>query len=134
MKFTHHTTDPFVLDRNRQYEQAVEENYTHVKPDGLWLSVDGDWERYCSEDACVDDSEGNHYRHHTFTHETSFSLDLETVLLVTSSNEMRGFGEIFRDRSYRGRGGVDWARVASQYKGILIAPYLWEMRLDIVEG
>jgi len=48
MKLTHHTSKPFKLDRSVKYSIYSE---APGKPNGLWVSVDNDWKRWCiSED------------------------------------------------------------------------------------
>lgn len=117
MRFTHHARRAnWTLDRTRKYEQPTK----GYKPNGLWLSVDGDWERWCRED-------GGHMflGEHTF----EFTVDEGCVLWLKSGEDIDRFTD-----EYSASGddyGVDWDRLQWDHGGIVIAPYQWSRRLSV---
>jgi hypothetical protein len=54
------------------------------------------------------------------------------VLLIKNSEEMYQFHEKYKGDVYPGFPMVmiDWSKVAKDFDGIVITPYLWERRLD----
>ena len=114
MKLTHHpqrTADPWTFDPTRAYPPE----HPTMKPNGLWLSADGDWERWCrDEDFGVDtfDQPGAEF--------TLVSPD--KVLILASVGDIDRFHDDFIAQfadQYR----IDWAQLADKWSGILIAPY-----------
>lgn len=96
-----------------------------MKPAGLWLSVGGAWPEWCKAE--------------------SFALDrfkyVTRIELISGANVLwlRGEGDIitfhheFADKDATPSYLADyirWDRVAEQYDGIVIAPYVWSCRLD----
>lgn len=98
------------------------------KPRGLWVSVEGkaDWAEWCRA-------------------ENFGCLDCATeVVLAPEANVLRLKGADDLDRFHascsvvRYRYGedlgdlttIDWRSVAQRYQGIIIAPYVWQRRLD----
>jgi hypothetical protein len=113
MRLTHHTDEPFELDRTRTYEQVS--NF-RMKPKGLWLSVDDDWWRWCSDES---------FREDTFEHNYEATLvEDANVLVIDSVESFDAFCE-----EYATEREPAWDLVATRYAGIIIAPYLWERRL-----
>lgn len=126
-RLLHYSEEPVDFDRDRVYEQDLLS--VSGKPDGLWVSVPGerDWPTYCRE--------GGVYLHDlTHIHEVqlrpypnilrlSSPLDVDLFHTVYSVPTALSFG--------RGRDswGVDWPRVASEYAGLVIAPYIYSRRL-----
>jgi hypothetical protein len=104
------------------------------KPRGLWVTVPGedDWPSWCrSED----------FRTDHITHATEVILRHDANLLHLSSSEglrvfhnkysrMPTYAEGRPDLAFMRNGTIDWPEVAKSYGGILIAPYIWEVRLD----
>lgn len=99
------------------------------KPAGLWLSVDGedDWAAWCEAEQFVDLS--RHIRY-----EVVLALDANLLLLDTAEAVQAFTREHGRTARWSERGtvdGIDWARVAAAYQGIIIAPYQWSLRLEL---
>lgn len=101
---------------------------TYGKPRGLWLSVEGGgdgWREWCEAESFA-----GGWRH------------IYDVELAEGANvlHLRGPGDL--DRFHHewavedgvlvkwGRRCIDWRTVAEKYDGIIIAPYVWERRLD----
>ena len=95
------------------------------KPRGLWLSIEGngdgwlDWVR--SEDWRVDQ----------YTIGTELELlEPQRVLHISSVGELDDFSNQYVARQGTIVEAPDWQRVAASYKGIIIAPYIYERRLS----
>lgn len=97
------------------------------KPCGLWVSVkgDNDWAEWClSED----------FGNLDVATEVVLSPDAR-MLIVSNEAELLAltaeygvpppWGTDDNDKGF----GLDWRRMAQQYQGIIIAPYVWECRL-----
>jgi hypothetical protein len=52
-------------------------------------------------------------------------LVLSTVYEILHFNEK--YKTLFSDNSFR---NIDWKKVKKHYKGIIISPYQWKLRLD----
>ena len=97
-----------------------------MKPQGLWLSVDGpdDWASWCESEKFRDIED--QYQHRV---ELTSSAN---ILRITNSDELRDFHSKYvagqEGRPWE-RYAVDWSRVATGSQGIIIAPYIWSERL-----
>ena len=110
-------------------EQRAEAEH---KPTGLWVSVEGpdDWAEWCGDSEFMDISR-------MMVHEVELSPDAN-VLRITNAAELDAFSDRFVEYfepsalwTYSPMvRGVRWAEVAEEWQGIIIAPYLWERRLD----
>jgi hypothetical protein len=113
--FIHHSTRPLRLDELRDGDQKYATDYG-AKPNGLWFSVgDGaDWRALVKERYDPDD----------ISHQTE-------VVLLQSANVYRISGaqdiDVFTAKYGKPRNArvpaIDWARVATQFAGIVIAPH-----------
>ena len=121
LSLTHFTDQPLDLEFDRTYEQSA----TAMKPHGLWVSVDGeyDWESWCLAEE---------FHTTSLQHRTPISLAPDAnVLVMTTAEELDAFtnkygGEITRTFLF-----IDWPAVAADYDGLIIAPYIWERRYDL---
>lgn len=90
------------------------------KPNGLWYSVDDDWERWCAAGmpAWLHDK----YR---------YAVDLgdSDILMITTPEMFQAFHAIYTTPGRSGESTIDWPRLARAYDGIEIAPYFWQFRL-----
>lgn len=124
MKLTHYSFTPLVLDRTRTYEQD-EPISSHQKPRGFWVSVDGeyDWKEWCTDE---------HFHLAALDNPTALTLAPDAnVLLITTVAELIAFtGEYGIESRYSSHAlAIDWHRVAQEYDGIIVTPYIWECRL-----
>lgn len=96
------------------------------KPRGLWVSVDGedDWPAWCKAEQFRDTDKQNHYRVNL--------AETHGCLVLTTADEVFDFGVKYGKPTSEpyARGYIDWARVAREYNGLIIAPYQWPARLD----
>ena len=120
MKYTHWAAGPVTLDKTRTYEQ----NADNVKPKGLWLSVDGDWERWCEDEGYREKGKGV---------EHVVEVDLARVLHLSDARAIdiftRRYFEEEQHRYLTNHIFINWNAVARDYAGLVIAPYCWERRL-----
>lgn len=98
------------------------------KPFGLWVSVDGedDWAAWCEAESFGI----GHLR---------YRIDLRdpgALLWITDELELLAFTERYDkphsfSNGHRSRKGeyIDWVRVAQDWPGMVIAPYIWSCRL-----
>jgi hypothetical protein len=115
-------------------QQPYEEMRAFRKPRGLWYGINQSWIEWCSseEPGWV----------HDHLHEVI--LDYSKILRIKNIKEFNAFEQKFGMidpmlkmlegmmpvGSYRvGRETIDWYKVAEQYSGLEITPYLWEKRL-----
>jgi hypothetical protein len=107
-------------------KRQVKPESAFQKPEGIWVSVDGDgdWPEWCQAEGFGLD--GLLYRY-----PVAPSLDAK-ILWLSHVAELRQFQERYgidlRLGSYIDT-AIDWPRVALDFQGIVIAPYCWEMRM-----
>ncbi len=107
--------------------------YDHgeMKPQGLWVSVEGDddWLEWCTS---------NEYQPKRLKRCQEIRLkDDHNICILDSVLDIHQFADEYRtsipgipeSRILNGM-HLKWSRVAEQYKGIIIAPYQWECRMD----
>jgi hypothetical protein len=147
LELRHYDGKPLRLDKSVRYERP-DETYPHMahngKPRGLWISVKGenDWPEWCqAEDFYLEEIATEH----------RVTLWPTANIKVISGNtefdefhweyeaDIYGLGERRRYRTTDFWGNplpdfkydyIDWTAVAQDYDGIIIAPYLFNRRLD----
>jgi hypothetical protein len=122
----HYSAQP--LGDLRQTSQAPREGgqWSFVdKPRGLWLSVGDEWEVWSRE---------NEFNLAGLTHRARVIVtDPGKLLRLESVDEISAFQRKYEVvHTFMRSPGIHWARVAEQYAGILIAPYQWSLRLDLM--
>lgn len=116
----HYAAEPVEFDRTVRYEQGVRH-----KPVGLWVSVagDDDWPEFCEQ---------NGFDTECLAHPHTVTLTAgANILRIESPDELVGFHHAYAqpDDSRSKFADIDWRKVATDYDGIIIAPYQWSMRL-----
>lgn len=105
----------------------------HFKPKGLWYSVDGNDDGW--KDWCLNEQ----FRLEKLTPVTTLEIDRRRMVIIRTGQEIEAFHQRFSAvPPWYGKSPefllplhyIDWLRVASEYDGIEIAPYLWSHRLD----
>lgn len=123
VKLIHYGTSP-VIDRRRTYVQSID-----WKPNGLWLSDESGgedtfgWSCFCAD---ADMTMGS------FVHEVDIDATA-SILILRTVEEVRTFHKGYARRMaspYSRSQWIDWDAVAREWCGIIITPYLWEIRLD----
>lgn len=94
------------------------------KPCGLWISVDGpdDWPSWCKDENFRDVDEQYRYAVHL--------AKRHRVLVLDTLHEMIAFNREYRVDVGFLHDQIDWARVAQDHDGVIIAPYHWDLRLE----
>lgn len=122
----HWSAKPFTLQQ-RSYTQEIA-----YKPHGLWFDVDADWKRWC-------DSENFRPEELMTCHEVKLLggnvLELARALDLDDFTERFGaWPERYPDSLRTGvhHINIDWPKVAEMYDGIIIAPYCWERRMELM--
>jgi hypothetical protein len=113
---------PLVIDRERKYDPDLRSD----KPDGMWFSVQADWWRFCINDSWTSGVADR------IVHRLDIR-PIEDLLLLQTPDDLLAFTEKWKTppNEFRRRGyAIDWRAVAEQWPGIIIQPYVWEMRLD----
>jgi|ERR1700722_5357056 len=112
-KLIHFSHEPLVSIKNkRQFLNQYE-----MKPQGLWVSVGGDWKTWC---------EDNSFNLNCFNYQTEIVLkDDAAILTLASPSDIDGFTRQYRHNKW----AIKWWEVAKKFSGIVIAPYCWECRL-----
>lgn len=136
----HYTDAPFTLQRSTRYEQQPPMGM--LKPVGLWVSVPGgdpDWPEWCREQEFALSRLAYRSRvrlsasANVLLVETPSALDLVHQQYSVRDDRMEealahvGSAPGRRPRRYW---PMDWRRVAADYQGIVVTPFLWSRRLD----
>jgi hypothetical protein len=125
IKLSHYTNESALVPRScGQPEPDDHGGQGFLKPRGLWLSVDGDddWAAWCREN-----SYGCGCRR--------FTIELTPaarVLTLVGDREVRAFDRHYGVNLYDTMRAIDWVRVATDVQGLIIAPYVWTARLDLL--
>lgn len=128
MHLWHYAAQPVTLDRSRRYVQPEPDFY--MKPQGLWVSVEGedDWPSWCQSTEYFLGSL-------TYAHQVNLGPDAN-ILHIASAEMLDSFTDDYgteperRSRVLDVR-NIDWRKVAADYDGIIIAPYQWSRRLGL---
>lgn len=131
----HYSNEPLraVCDETQEPSGRDGVWWTHEKPRGLWVSVLGrdDWASWCRAES---------FRRTRRQCASRIVLSPSAkVLRMASAHEMdaftRQYGEVIRLQGSRyNRTGINWSKVAAEYDGIIIAPYIWSRRLHDLTG
>ena len=125
----HYASDKFELDKKRQYEQEVGN-----KPKGLWFSphdVPDNWRLYCEENW----EEGLAPEMYEVVFNTGEQQP--RFLYITSPQELIAFNDKYKCNVAPGsekipffwENQIDWPTVCKAYDGLVIVPYIHELRL-----
>lgn len=130
MSYTHyaHSSEQIIAHTVRQQPGP------DYKPKGLWLSVDGpyDWKQWCDAETY---SGFGSYAHAVKLRRGAKILRLRGAQALDAFTDQYA-GEIYPGQGMGGRDhrycGIDWEAVARQHQGIIIAPYCWQRRMDLM--
>jgi hypothetical protein len=95
-----------------------------MKPNGLWVSVKGEfgWPEWCIGESWGTD---------TLRYRSIVKLVPDApILMIENAAELDQFDETFGSPIIPHYRMIDWDRVAEFYQGIVITPYIWSRRLD----
>lgn len=127
-RLLHYSDDPITAVESRD-QRATPDHLRHYKPWGLWLSVEGedDWRSWCESEQFGAPAKQLCY---------VVTLAAEAnVLRLSCGADLLDFTDAYGFDPYDGRysfagNAIQWERVAALYDGIIIAPYIWTMRLE----
>jgi len=120
MKLLHFSPKP--IERVRAAEQT---NNFPPKPDGFWYSCGDDWENWAKAEGYKIPKKYIY----------QIEVDYSKILTIRSEKELkdfvRNFGMNSGSKIPKYALTPDWKKVASQYSGIEICPYIHSMRLEM---
>jgi hypothetical protein len=121
LKLVHYSKEPLTpLYYHEQKEQHP--NGMYQKPQGLWISDDDDygWKEWCDDE----------------NYEIGISrCKYVTDIIIKSGANILFLGDIDKliqfTKDYQiTPWSINWIKVAKKYQGIIVTPYLYELRLD----
>lgn len=119
----HYSAEP--LTKLNSVDAGTRRHY--AKPNGLWISVEGNddgWREWC---------ESEKFGLENFAHAQRIHLAANAnVLRVSDPSGLVSFHYRYRKSNLRRDtyDVIDWGVVGKDYQGIIIAPYIWAMRLS----
>jgi hypothetical protein len=125
MELRHYAAQPLKLDRSRVYEQQQ-----YFKPRGLWVSVPGedDWPEWCRSESFAEDRLA-------VEHDVTLSESFR-ILVLDSAAALQEFTKQYRvnliPHTRYSDSVIDWPTVAGKYDGIIITPYQWSCRMELM--
>jgi hypothetical protein len=126
-KMVHFSKEPVELGLKKKYDQNL---LLQDKPSGLWLSDETEygWKKWCKAEE---------FKLDHLSHELVVEVDLSEVLWLRDKEMLRLFSIAFDVTgsfrpSSRHSWCLDWKAVAKEHKGILISPYQWECRYELL--
>lgn len=130
MEFSHYTN---ALTLPLEYREQTQVSTRRMKPHGLWISVDGeyDWPSWCK-------SEGFHLGKIRYKVDIP---DLSKIYICQSAEDLDELTRRYIDHSmiYPGETHymnsstfIKWHEISQHYAGIIIAPYIWERRMELM--
>lgn len=124
LTLSHYTERGTLVPEAREQPQPPYGPYT--KPHGLWLSVDGerDWPTYCRE-------AGHELENRRRRFEVRLASDAN-VLWLKDAWDLDDFTDEFGRYMVprHPAPSIRWHAVADVYAGLIVAPYVWERRLE----
>lgn len=142
MKFSHYskTNEELTLRGLQDVERQPVKDV--IKPKGLWLSVDGpvDWVEWCRGE-----SFGNYDLRQAVTLRSNAICTMEDnklggILHMYNGADLARFTTRYwkREEHHAMRPPaactlwIDWQKVADEYDGVIIAPYQWSSRMNLI--
>lgn len=127
----HYSAEPVVAVESREQGCETGKNWHwRGKPNGFWVSVKGedDWPDWCNAESFGLDRLG--ICHRVEIAPSANVLHVSGVEAFNAFDARYGRDEkLYPDATYSKR-LIDWAAVARDYDGIIIAPYVWEHRFE----
>lgn len=112
--------------------RACPEQSFGPKPVGLWVSVDDAWEQWCKESG---------FHPERLKHRMEIKLARGHNVLITSNprdlSKFNAGAEYFAgielgSSSLLREYALDWGAIAKKWDGVIIAPYCWKERLNLL--
>jgi hypothetical protein len=98
---------------------SIDEQWANPKPEGLWYGIGSSWIDWVRWEIPERESDN------------VFKIDVDEgkMLLIRDNDELDSFVEKYGVEEFRSM-MIDWAKVASEYGGIEISPYLYEEKRE----
>jgi hypothetical protein len=122
--YSHFSNKPLEAVHSVKQQWRYGQPCENEKPRGFWISVDGadDWNSWC---------ESENYGIGSIRHRVVLASDAN-ILYCRDALDLDCFTEIYGIEILRyswRRIAIEWQRVADDYQGLVIAPYVWDRRL-----
>ena len=118
MALRHHSNKPLEL---KQLDEERRSYVSNSKPVGLWFEIVGgnpDWITWCAKD---------NYGKDRFGYSYILELNLSNICLINNENQFLDFTELYKINKC-GFGLINFTEVMTDFKGIIISPYLHSCR------
>jgi hypothetical protein len=126
LRLIHHSANPLIRILSVAQTNAEERS---CKPLGLWVSCadfENNWKDWCKSE---------NFRTDDFVYENQIILSPKAnILTLNGPFGLDAFTSQYGEKTYRLgylEKIIDWKRVADDYQGIIIAPYVWERRMTL---
>lgn len=139
MILSHFSEKDFKFNINKEYKiDNSRKELQFFKPHGLWLSdelSDCGWKAWCKgEEVGLD----------RLKNEAKFKLNIDNILLLNTVKNVKEFTRKYGVSMAEALGidvptfaeetlnsfFINWCKVKSDYSGIVLTPFFWELRLD----
>lgn len=124
VRLVHYAAKRIKFNPSRKYGDAF-----GYKPEGFWLSVeDGHgWKEWC---------EGEQWNLSSFKHAYEVTLKPDAnVLVIDSLAKLDAFNTLYGEQDEVSRkwdANISWGKVKAMHDGLIIAPYQWARRLEMM--
>ena len=119
MELLHYGAEPV-----GKLELRNQEKCRVFKPNGFWVSVGDSWKEWCESECfglkrleCVS---------------KIILKPTANILTLTSPEQLDEFSREYGEEKISIYFEIDWAKVANEYDGIIITPYIYERRLELM--
>ncbi len=120
MKLYHFSESPLELKMDYPYKDRL-----HLdKPGGLWVSVGNAWHKWCHDE-------------HFFLHHLAYKTEIKlhkyaNILIIRGVRQLDNFHQKYKTPVMTDSEGINWIQLKKHYQGIIITPYLWLRRLNLL--
>jgi hypothetical protein len=128
MRLLHYSSN--MIEKLLQIEYPQKDMNWHAKPNGLWLSVEGDddWKWWCEQEEFL--LENLEFVYEVILKKEANVLHLLWEDQIIDMAKKYPYGDFLwptkEPRTYE----LDWELVKKDYQGIIISPYQWGCRMD----
>lgn len=125
MRVLHYCRDPYLPPLESNDQHMINMRWSADKPLGLWVTTEGDdnWPAWCRANEFRVDSLECCFE--VWLRPSARILRIEDEVALREFDAMNRVGDEFSH-------GVRWFELVERYDGILIAPYQWRCRYDLM--
>src|SRR5579872_5717959 len=127
MRLVHYSKEIISLSDLHLDKQDITHNH-FAKPSGFWVSDDDceeNWKSWC-------ESEEFQVENLKYAHDVKLNTEAN-ILYLRNANDIDKFSNLYSKKLCFGSPDlkkIDWAKVAQDFEGIIITPYIWERRFQ----